>query len=235
LEFGEVVRRRRMVRSAGLEPVGEEQVRRILRTARRAPSAGFSQGQSFVVVTDPALRARIAELAGEPAYLLRGYPAWLSAAPVHVVCCTSQAPYDERYAEPDKRTGGGGAWPVPYRYVDAGCALMLLLLAAVDEGLAAGFLGVHRVPGLGDLLGIPPSVEPIGVVTIAHPAPGRPSPSPRRGRRPESEVIHFERWGAGGGRHSGLRGRVTTKTEPSPTTLSTATDPPIAPSSRRQM
>ena len=183
-----------MVRSASPEPVEREQVHRILRTALRGPSAGFSQGQSFVVVWDPELRARVAELAGEPAYLLRGYPAWLSAAPVLVVCCTSQEPYDRRYTETDKAGSSQAGWPVPYRYVDAGCALMLLLLAAVDEGLAAGFLGIHRVPGLGDLLGIPATVEPIGVVTLGHPAPDRPSPSLRRGRRPDSEAIHHDRW-----------------------------------------
>lgn len=182
-----------MVRSASTEPVAEEQVRRILDTALRGPSAGFSQGQSFVVVTDPAVRAQIAELADEPGYLARGYPAWLSAAPVLVVCCTSQEPYDDRYAEPDKAAAGAD-WPVPYRYVDAGCALMLLLLAAVDEGLAAGFLGIHRVPRLRDVLGIPAEVEPIGIVTLGHPAPDRPSPSPGRGRRPEPEVLHRDRW-----------------------------------------
>jgi nitroreductase len=183
-----------MVRSASSEPVSEEQLGRILDAASRGPSAGFSQGQSFVVVTDPAVRARVAELAGEPAYLARGYPAWLSAAPVLVVCCTSQQPYDQRYAEGDKAGAGTGGWTVPYRYVDAGCALMLLLLAAVDEGLAAGFLGIHRVPGLWDLLGIPAEVEPIGIVTIGHPAPDHPSPSLRRGRRPASETVHRDHW-----------------------------------------
>jgi hypothetical protein len=29
-------------------------------------------------------------------------------------------------------------WPVPYWHLDAGAALMLILLAAIDEGLAAG-------------------------------------------------------------------------------------------------
>jgi nitroreductase len=185
-----------MVRSAGPAPVADDALRRILDAALRAPSAGFSQGQSFVVVTDPALRGQIAELAGEPAYLLRGYPAWLSAAPVLVVCCTSQAAYDRRYGEPDKGGRHGGEdWPVPYRYVDAGCALMLLLLAAVDEGLASGFLGIHRVSGLRELLGIPPEVEPIGIVTLGHPAPDRASPSLRRGRRPRNEAVHRNRWG----------------------------------------
>lgn len=72
--------------------------------------------------------------------------------------------------------------------------MMMLLLAAVDEGLAAGFLGVHSIPGLRALLDIPEDVTPIGVVTLGHAAPDRRSGSLRRGRRPVDEVIHRERW-----------------------------------------
>ena len=72
--------------------------------------------------------------------------------------------------------------------------MMLILLAAVDEGLAAGFLGVHSVPDLKRLLEIPDEVEPIGVITIGHPAPDRKSGSLRRGWRPDAEVKHWDRW-----------------------------------------
>ena len=43
---------------------------------------------------------------------------------------------------PDKLDDGQEIdWPVPYWFVDAGAALMLLLLAAIDEGLGAGRVG----------------------------------------------------------------------------------------------
>jgi nitroreductase len=72
---------------------------------------------------------------------------------------------------------------------------MAILLAAVDEGLAAGFLGVHSVPDLADLLGMPEDQTPIGVVTIGHPLPDRRSGSLTRGRRPRATMVHLERWG----------------------------------------
>jgi nitroreductase len=68
------------------------------------------------------------------------------------------------------------------------------LLAAVDEGLAAGFLGVHSVPDLGAVLGIPAHHTPIGVVTVGHPLPDRRSGSLNRGRKPRETVVHRERW-----------------------------------------
>jgi nitroreductase len=71
---------------------------------------------------------------------------------------------------------------------------MAILYAAVDEGLAAGFLGVHSISDLATELGIPDEVTPIGIVTIGHPAPDRRSGSLSRGRRAAEDVIRFERW-----------------------------------------
>ena len=199
MEFGEVVRRRRMVRNYTDEPVPAEVLERILAAGRRAPSAGFSQGQSFVVVTEPGRRAAIARLAHEDGYLAEGFDPWISRAPIHIVVCVRKDAYLERYREPDKGGPEGPAaheegWPVPYWWIDAGASMMLLLLAAVDEGLAAGFLGSHRMMDLRTYLGIPEDVAPIGVVTIGHPAPDRRSRSHARGWRSPSEVIHRERW-----------------------------------------
>ncbi|MDQ3646035.1 MAG: nitroreductase family protein [Actinomycetota bacterium] len=196
MELTEIIRKRRMVRNYRSDPVDPQVVDRIVAVARRAPSAGFSQGQSFIVVTDPTTRRAIADLADEPEYVAQGFDPWMSRAPVHVVVCVSETDYHQRYQEPDKVTAEGDEidWPVPYWFVDAGASLMLLLLAAVDQGLGAGFFGVHRLPGLKDLLGIPADVTPIGVVTLGHPAPDRASGSLRRGWRKIAQVVHHERW-----------------------------------------
>lgn len=197
MEFSDVIRRRRMVRNYLPEPVDPGAVQRIVEAGVRAPSAGFTQGQSFVVVTDPERRQRIAELAGESDYVSMGFDPWVSRAPVHVVVCVSEAAYHERYQEPDKTAADGGEieWPVPYWWVDAGASLMAILLATVDEGLAAGFLGAQSFEGLANFLELPDTVAPIGVVTLGHPAPDRRSGSLDRGRRPG--VVHYERWTAG--------------------------------------
>jgi nitroreductase len=197
MEFSQVIKQRRMVRNYRDQPVSPESVNRIVNAGLSAPSAGFSQGQILIVVVDRPTRLQIAELAGEPRYVARGFDPWLSRAPVHIVVCVSEAEYRSRYQEADKTTTSrlGEQWPVPYWWVDGGATLMAILLATVDEGLAAGFLGAHAIAGLPGLLEIPDHVTPLGVVTIGHPAPDRPSGSVDRGRRPRSEVVHSERWG----------------------------------------
>lgn len=186
-----------MVRNYLPDPIPTPTLELIVSAGLRAPSAGYSQGQSFVVVTDSDTRHAIAELAGEPEYVERGFDPWISRAPVHIVICVSEQAYHGRYREPDKLTDTGEEieWPVPYWWVDAGASMMAILLAAVDAGLGAGFLGVHSIPGLQDLLGIPEDVNPIGIVTLGHPAPDRRSGSLDRGKRKRASVIHWERWG----------------------------------------
>lgn len=196
MQFADVVARRRMIRRYRPDPVADDVLERIVMTARRAPSAGFSQGQAFVVVTAADRRARIAELCDEPAWLARGADPWLSVAPAHVVPCVRPADYEARYAAPDKAgSRGPQRWDVPFWWVDGGAALMLLLLAAVDEGLGAGLLDIADPEGLRALLDIPGDVVPLGLVTVGHPQHGQPpSSGTRRPRRDLAEQLHWQQW-----------------------------------------
>src|SRR6266576_2002744 len=62
MEFVEVVMKRRAVRRFEQGGVPRETIERIARLAQRAPSAGFSQGQRLVVVTDPERRREVARV-----------------------------------------------------------------------------------------------------------------------------------------------------------------------------
>ena len=203
MEFDELLKQRRMVRHYAPDPVPRETLERIVRTVRRAPSGGFSQGQRLVVVTEAATRARIAELLHEDEWVAQGREPWLSVAPAHVVVCTREQDYHDRYNEADKLAVTGGVeieWPAPFWYVDAGAAMMLLLLAALDEGLAAGVYGV-TVPEMApfkELLAVPDDVWVVAGVTIgkARPDPNSSRASSRMSqrRRGLDEVVHWERW-----------------------------------------
>lgn len=199
MEFSELVLKRRMVRHFSAEPVDPEAIKRVLDLARHAPSAGFTQGQSFVVVTQPELKRQIARLCGEEGYVEGGYHPFISEAPVLVIPCTSESAYHRRYQEADKVNDDGSEiiWPVPYWHMDLGCAIMILLLGVVDEGLAAGFAGLPELDDYATLramLGIPAEVTPVGVIPIGHRAQDKLSTSLKRGRKAESDYVHYERW-----------------------------------------
>ena len=198
MEFSEVVRRRRMVRHFAPGGIERATIERIAATAQRAPSAGFSQGQRLVVVTEPERRRRLAKLAGEAFYTERGFDPWISEAPALFVPCVSAQVYVDRYNEPDKRDpaeppGTEADWAVPYWWMDAGCTVMLLLLAAVNEGLAAGFAG-GDVDGIRKELGIPADYTPLGVIPVGQPLPDKKSPSLARGWRGLGEFARWEAW-----------------------------------------
>ena len=127
-----------------------------------------------------------------------GLEPWISRAPVHVVVATREDDYHDRYREPDKLDESGEEieWRVPWWWVDAGKAIMLLLLAAVDEGLGAGLFGLVGDDNdrLRELLGMPEDFEIVGVVTVGHAAPEPERGSRRRGWKPLEEVVHWERW-----------------------------------------
>ena len=199
MDFREIVLKRRMVRHFSPEPVDLEALKRILDLARHAPSAGFTQGQSFVVVTQPELRQQIAHLCEEESYVESGFHPFISEAPVLVIPCTSEAAYHRRYQEADKVNEDGSEiiWPIPFWHMDIGCAIMLLLLGVVDEGLAAAFAGIPdpaNYDTLRTLLGIPAEVTPVGVIPVGHRAPDKLSGSLKRGRKAEEDYVHYERW-----------------------------------------
>jgi nitroreductase len=201
VDFKEILKRRRMVRAYAPTPVPKDVLERVVGTIRRAPSAGFSQGQRFVVVTDPDTRKAIAEATGEDFYVNQGFEPWISTAAALVVVCTREEDYHDRYRQPDKLVEGDEIeWPVPYWHVDAGKAAMLVLLAAIEEGLAAGVFGIdgegqQRVRGL---LGLPDDVALVEVITLGYAgedtASDRLSSRGTRPRKPLDDLVRWETW-----------------------------------------
>lgn len=199
MEFAEVVRRRRMVRNYDPHrPVPPDVVDRLLEYAVRAPSAGYSQGWGFLVLEDPADRERFWTATtperGEQGSWLTG----MRRAPLIVVPHANRSAYLDRYAEPDKgwTDRDEARWPVPYWYIDAGFAALLMLLTAVDEGLGACFFGIppERTEAYRRAFGVPGEFTAVGALTVGYRAPDRRSPSLKRGRRPAAEIVHRGRW-----------------------------------------
>jgi nitroreductase len=204
VEFAEVIRRRRMARDYDPDrPVPTEVVDRLLGYAIRAPSAGYSQGWGFLVLDAEADRAAFWTATTPDGMAASAWSQGMRRAPLIIVAHGSQQAYLDRYAEPDKgwTDRDPARWPVPYWYVDAGLASLLVLLGAVDEGLGACFFGIppDRLDAYRDAFGVPAAYAPVGAMTVGYRAPDVPSRSLRRGRREVAEVAHRGRWGAGYG------------------------------------
>ena len=195
----ELLKKRRMVRHYTGERVPREALERIAATVRRAPSGGFSQGQRLLVVDDPDLLARIAALGdGDP---LEGVEPWLETAGAQVFVMTRENDYHDRYQRDDKLEDGEEIeWPVPFWHVDAGAAMMLVLLAAIEEGLAAAVYGIFGddEEKLRDLLQIPDDFTLVAGISIGYPLPdpGWSSKTSRatQRRRTVDEVVHWNAW-----------------------------------------
>jgi nitroreductase len=198
MELSTVLRRRRMVRAYDpTRPVPAATLDQVCAAALRVPSAGFTQAVSLLVLASAEQRAGYWDAAAEHE------TAWLAGmrtAPVLILVWTSRDSYLDRYAEPDKgwTDRDPDRWPAPYWYVDAGMAVLAMLLTATDQELGACFFGVppDRIERIRDTFGVPQDQLSVGVVSLGHPVPAAPSGSPtRRPRRPAAELVYRERWG----------------------------------------
>jgi FMN reductase [NAD(P)H] len=203
MDLREILRRRRMVRAYEPEPISRETIERIVGTVRRAPSAGFSQGQRLVVVTDAGTRQRIADIIEEASPAPRSAATldqWLNA-PVLIVVAIREDDYHARYRKSDKLIDGAEIeWPIPYWHFDAGAAAMLVLLAAIDEGYAAGLFGVfvEAIKPFKELLHIPDDVAVACCITIGKPADdsnwSASSSRLTQARKSVDDLVHWEHW-----------------------------------------
>jgi nitroreductase len=202
VELREVLRRRRMTRSYQPDrPVPDAALEAVLGAALRAPSAGFSQAVSLLVLTGPADRDAFWSATA------RGPSRWLDGmrtAPVLVLVWTDREAYLDRYAEPDKGWSDRDPrrWSAPYWFVDAGMAAMAALLAAEDAGLGACFFGVpvDRVAAVRATFGVPEDQLSVGALTLGQRAPALAVTGSvtRRPRKPAEVLVHRGRWSAPG-------------------------------------
>ena len=180
----EAIRTRRSVRKYSDRPVEPEKLLTVLEAAQQAPSWANMQCWRFVVVTDPAVKARISELSYVEAFFAtRGYktnPAQkaLAEAPVVIVAC----------ADP---TGSGTLRGQEYYLTDMGITAENLMLAAHEVGLATVFVGVFEEQELGELLEIPPDIRIVGLFPLGYPEGEIKAGPPRK---PLEQFVHYEKW-----------------------------------------
>lgn len=168
--------------------------------ARRAPSAGKTQGWHLVALHGPHTKT-FWDISLPPERRAGFAFPGLMRAPVVLLPLADPDAYLERYREPDKASTGWGddisEWSAPYWTIDTSMAVMTLLLAAEDVGLGTLFFAVSRNEhDLRHALGIPEHLQLLGAIALGWPASGeiRPGRSAARRRRLPGEIIHWGRW-----------------------------------------
>lgn len=201
MEFREVLKRRKSVRAYEPRPIPRDVLDRIVASARHAPSAGFSQGTEYLVLDEPETLADFWRITADPANPMTPEQE-ATLPPALIVTLANRQAYLDRYSMPDKAPFGLGnadRWPVPYWEIDAGMAAMVILLAAVDEGLGAWFFGISTGEReMLDRFGVPQPYKPIGVIGLGYPVPADPNAarasSSRIPRRPTDALLHRNGW-----------------------------------------
>jgi len=124
---------------------------------------------------------------------------WFAAqvdAPLLIIAHSNKDAYLDRYAQPDKGfTDRSDAWwPAPYWYIDTGFASLLMLLTAVDAGLAVCFFGIpiERIDAYRAAFGVPGHFTPIGAISIGY--SDEPPRDLSNRRKPMAETVHRGRW-----------------------------------------
>ena len=173
MEFDEILRKRSMIRSYKQIPVEEEKIRKILRNAIRAPSAGHLQPWEFIVVKDEEVKRQLGDAASGQD--------WISTAPVIIITCANIERASSKY---------GGRGEQFYSIIDASFACLLILLTVVEEGLGACFVASFNDNDVSKILKLPKHVRPIAIIPVGYPATG-----PRKLQHmPLEALVHEESW-----------------------------------------
>lgn len=173
MDFKKVAEKRRSVRSFDDKNIPKEDIKEIIKIGDMAPSAGNQQGRDFIVIQDDEKKQKLVKNAYGQSFI--------ADAPWVIVVCANKERSAERYGERGRNL---------YSVQDATAAVENMLLAVVDKGYAAVWIGAFDEKKVTEQLGIPEGVRPISILPIGHPThiPDRPE------KMSSEELTHHGRW-----------------------------------------
>src|SRR5919108_2372181 len=175
MDFEDVVRRRKMVRTYKQNrSISDKIITKLIRNAHRAPSAGHTQVQEFIIVKDASIKKKLRKAAVNQEYV--------EQAPLLIVVCSNTSRSVGRYGIRGREF---------YSIIDGTFASMLILLSAVNEGIGACFVGAFQDNKVSEILELPKDVRPIGIICIGYPAE-----KPEKLERIDLKaLVHYEKYG----------------------------------------
>jgi nitroreductase len=173
MEFEDVVRKRKMIRKYLSNKIPDRIISKLIKNASRAPSAGHTQVQEFIIIRDPIIKKKLR--------LASVNQKFIEDAPLLIVVCSNTSRSVGRYGQRGRDF---------YSIIDGAFASMLILLTAVNERIGAGFVGAFEDDKIARILELPEYVKPVGIIAL-----GYPDESPAKMERIENEqLVHYERW-----------------------------------------
>jgi len=172
-----LLRGRRSIRRYLETPVEPEKLRACLEAARIAPSAHNAQPWRFIVVDDPALKAR---LTGESFTGIYTGSKFAAKAPVILVLVAKREFVAHHLGARIQR--------VPYYLVDMGIAGEHIVLQAEELGLATCWMGWFNYRKARKVLGIPRKYKVMARMPVGY-AEKRPRREPPR--RTLDEIVTY--------------------------------------------
>ena len=173
-EFDDIIKKRKMIRLYIQDKLIPQQiVDKLITNAHRAPSAGHTQVQEFIIVQDPLIKKKLGEAALNQEQIYD--------APLSIVVCANTSRSVNRYGKRGREF---------YSIIDGAFASMLILLTAVNEGIGACFVGAFLDEKVSEILELPEYVKPIGIIAL-----GFPAEDPGKFKRIDiSKLVHYEKY-----------------------------------------
>ena len=112
MDFDEVVKRRKMIREYDLDrqQIPDQIIKKLIKNAHKAPSAGHTQVQEFIIVKDASIKRKLRKAAVNQEYV--------ESAPLLLVVCSNTSRSVGRYGSRGREF---------YSIIDGAFASMLIL------------------------------------------------------------------------------------------------------------
>jgi nitroreductase len=166
----DVIKARGSIRNYRDKPIPKPVLLDILEAARMAQSAANRQPWEFIMVTDPIIRKKLVQAAGNQSFV--------GEAAAVIVCL----------AKPEESTHVG---PFEGFLIDLAIAIENMALTAWDLGVGSCWIGAYNEGKVKEMLDVPRSLRVVSLLTLGYPDE-RAGP---KYRKDLDEIVHYQSYG----------------------------------------
>ena len=172
MDFNAIIAKRRSVRAFKTKAAGWRDIVEAVDAARTIPLSGNTTTLRFLIVMEPDKIAKLAEFAEQN---------WIADASIVVAVCSDETLLEKAYGERGR----------VYSRQQAGAAIQTFLLAIINQGLGACWVGAYNDSKVRRLLDIPENIQIEALIPVGY-AKAQPTPKYKRSLK---NLMYWERWG----------------------------------------